>query len=273
MTDAHCHPTDLDLPSSDFDDVQLGGMCAMSTDPWNQEKVMCLGEDRIWGDKLGSPSSSSSASSSSPALSPVCAAGGESKGKSSVLVISAFGKSLPPRALKAGYHPWFTHLYTLSTTPISKEEHYVSIFFKRGSSATSKNRQLLTTLLPYLPEPLSFPHLLDGLKRDIQTSKSRGTHTLLGEVGLDGSARVRWPPKARHLYTEKYGSAMGEEDVLDDQGEWKRLTPFKVSMDHQKEIFRLQLEIAVELGVCASVHSVSAAGTSPPPGLLGGDTG
>lgn len=85
---------------------------------------------------------------------------------------------------------------------------------------------------------------------------------MLGEVGLDGGARVRWPLGARHLYTEKYGLEAGSEDKVDDQGEWKRLTPFKTNMAHQRDIVERQLEVAIEEGVNVSFHSVAAAGES-----------
>lgn len=184
----------------------------------------------------------------------------------------------------SGYHPWFVHSYTLLDPPPSKEAHYTSLFFKPNSSPTSKNRQLLLTLLPYLPEPVPFTPLLAKLREDIHASLARGQLTMLGEVGLDGGARVRWPTAARHLYTEKYGTdaeggadpdaddggAGGNDDgagagvrprvKVDEQGEWKRLTPFKTSMAHQREIAKRQMEIAVECAVNVSFHSVAAAG-------------
>jgi Tat protein secretion system quality control protein TatD with DNase activity len=43
-------------------------------------------------------------------------------------------------------------------------------------------------------------------------------------------------------------------------GKLNRLTPFKVSMAHQRAIVEAQMEIAVELGVNVSFHSVAAAG-------------
>lgn len=75
---------------------------------------------------------------------------------------------------------------------------------------------------------------------------------------------MRWPRSARHLYEEKHPIDPNEED----DREWTRLTPFKVSMEHQKAIVEAQLEVAIEMGVNVSFHSVSAAGTSmiPPSG-------
>ena len=48
MTDAHCHPTDLDIPVEDYDGVKLGGLCAMATTPEDQGKVLALGQRRPW---------------------------------------------------------------------------------------------------------------------------------------------------------------------------------------------------------------------------------
>lgn len=103
---------------------------------------------------------------------------------------------------------------------------------------------------------------------------------MVGEVGLDGGARLRWPIGARHLYVEKYPSGnlnggresdgqVGEgvgggegEGGGEEEEEWKRLTPFKTNIQHQKEIVEKQMELAIELGVNVSFHSVSAAGES-----------
>lgn len=113
---------------------------------------------------------------------------------------------------------------------------------------------------------------------------------MLGEVGLDGGARMRWPKEARDLYPERHpqstdkgggeanegkgiigegGNGAGEKreghgQEEEEEGEWRRLTPFKVSMEHQREILERQLEIAVEEGVNVSLHSVAAAGKSYP---------
>lgn len=234
----------------------------MATEPENQQKVMQLSADRFWRPIAPEPSQTGETGSCSEGVE-------ETKGKeknTGVKVVACFGM-YPGRdslyhisSSRAGYHPWFTHRYTLSSSPITKEAHYTSLFFKPGSSSTSKNRLLVTSLLPYLPDPIPFVPLVDQLRADIQAAQDRGGLVMVGEIGLDGGARVRWPVGARHLYTEKYGASLGEEEKLDDQGEWKRLTPFKVNMEHQKEVMRRQLEVAVELGVNVSVHCVAAAG-------------
>lgn len=87
---------------------------------------------------------------------------------------------------------------------------------------------------------------------------------MLGEVGLDASARLRWPTEARHVWEEMYGKGEANSREGEENGseEWKRLTPFKVPISHQRAVLEAQMEIAIELGVNISFHSVACAGTS-----------
>lgn len=87
---------------------------------------------------------------------------------------------------------------------------------------------------------------------------------MLGEVGLDASARLRWPIQARDVWEDMYGKreANSRADGDSRSEEWKRLTPFKVPIAHQRAILEAQMEIAIELGVNISFHSVASAGTS-----------
>ena len=160
-------------------------------------------------------------------------------------------------------------MYTLLDPAPAKEEHYTSLFFPRHdpTSPPSKHHALLRTLLPYLPEPVPFAPLLDRLRADVRASIERGSLTMVGEIGLDGGARMRWPIAARQLYEERVPQPTeGDgEGGGGDGGAWKRLTPFKTSMAHQRAIVEKQLDVAVELGVNVSFHSVAAAGEAPFP--------
>jgi hypothetical protein len=142
---------------------------------------------------------------------------------------------------------------------------------------SSRPYQLFLTLLPYFPDPLPFQPLLDGVRANISRSLADGRLTLLGEVGLDGGARVRWPVGARALFERDHRETLSPDKfphdsdtkatinadmhtTETDDASWTRLTPFKISMQHQKEILVAQLELAVELGVNVSFHSVAAPG-------------
>lgn len=256
MTDAHCHPTDLNLDEEDYDNLKLGSIAAMATMVDDQEKVKDLGKRRAW--KAGD--------------------GINRAGKAGAKVITCFGELHRPfpaplsgesrhsgiKLTDIGYHPWFTHRYSLLSTLPSKEDHYTSIFFTPTSLPNSKPRLLLRSLLPYLPDPIPFEPLLTKLRADIQESLNQGNMTMLGEIGLDAQARMRWPThaEAKKLYGEYLGER-GKKDDPDDLngvGEWKRLTPFKTDMKHQRAIVEMQMEVAVELGVNVSFHCVASPG-------------
>lgn len=221
MTDAHCHPTDLTHSPGVYDTLPLRGLAAMATTVHDQGKVDVLSRERCWFRNT-------------------------SRGLG---VVACFG-----------YHPWFTHRYTLSPPSAvpSKRDHYASLFLARSSP----NDNLLDTLLPFLPDPTPLQPLLQTLRQNLATHLEEGRLTMLGEVGLDASARLRWPVEARDVWEEMYGKAKNKTREGEENGseEWKRLTPFKVPIAHQRAILEAQMEIAIELGVNISFHSVASAG-------------
>ena len=149
---------------------------------------------------------------------------------------------------------------------------------KPDSERRLKEKEMLKALLPFFPEPIQFNDIVEHLRENIRTVKQCGRLVMLGEVGLDGAARVIWPKEARGLYDEQTrtlrrgqsssnstpGNETGEQGTAleggDGDGEWKRLTPFKISMDHQKKILRAQMKVAIEFGVPVSLHCVAAPG-------------
>ncbi|OCF39226.1 hypothetical protein I317_06995 [Kwoniella heveanensis CBS 569] len=251
LTDAHCHPTDLKHQPSVYDNVKLGGLASMATIVGDQDKVRDLSIERWWyRDTSGNGRPSSDSDGPSENGTHVSARSKRGKDGKGVGVVACYG-----------YHPWFTHLYTLSPPDSipSKDEHYHALF----SPSSPKQKDLLKTLLPYLPDPIPFAPLLDNLREDIRRSLGEGRLTMLGEVGLDGSAKMRWPKAARHLHPDHIDlSSDAAPSKNGEEEEWKRLTPFKVPMAHQRAILDLQMDVAVELGVNISFHSVACAGPS-----------
>lgn len=249
VTDAHCHPTDLAHPPAVYDTLALGGLAAMATAADDQAKVEALGRERQWF--RGDPGRDEGRGR------------GKGKGGAGVGVVACFG-----------YHPWFTHRYTLSPPSAipSKRDHYTSLFLQSApAKSTSSDRPdentletLLETLLPFLPDPTPLQPLLHTLRQNLVRFLDEGRLTMLGEVGLDASARLRWPVEARGIWEEMYGKGRKELEPAPGEGEeWKRLTPFKVPIAHQRAVLEAQMEIAIELGVNISFHSVACAGTSP----------
>ncbi|OWZ42807.1 hypothetical protein C351_03017 [Cryptococcus neoformans c8] len=240
LTDAHCHPTDLTHSAEVYDTLALGGLAAMATAVDDQVKVEALSRERKWFRGEGSGSGK----------------GKEGKG---VGVVACFG-----------YHPWFTHRYTLSppSSLPSKRDHYTSLFLQSASKPNNrpdedKLETLLETLLPFLPDPIPLQPLLQTLRQNLVKFLEEGRLTMLGEVGLDASARLRWPIEARSIWEEMYGKGRKDREPApegEESEEWKRLTPFKVPISHQRAIVEAQMEIAIELGINISFHSVACAG-------------
>ncbi|EAL20647.1 hypothetical protein CNBE0130 [Cryptococcus deneoformans B-3501A] len=246
VTDAHCHPTDLAHPPAVYDILALGGLAAMATAADDQAKVEALGRERQWF--RGDPGRNEGRGR------------GKGKGGAGVGVVACFG-----------YHPWFTHRYTLSPPSAipSRRDHYTSLFLQSApAKSTSSDRPdentletLLETLLPFLPDPTPLQPLLHTLRQNLVKFLDEGRLTMLGEVGLDASARLRWPVEARGIWEEMYGKGRKELEPAPGEGEeWKRLTPFKVPIAHQRAVLEAQMEIAIELGVNISFHSVACAG-------------
>ncbi|KAK1923853.1 hypothetical protein DB88DRAFT_439198 [Papiliotrema laurentii] len=231
LTDAHCHPTDLSHDPGVYDGVALGGLASMATVPEDQGKVAELGSSRPWE-------------------------GGSLRGKQS-------GRG--PRVVSCfGYHPWFTHRYTLLPQSPGKEAHYNAVFFPQTGAADTARRkrekEVLGALIRHLPEPIPFGPILNRMRRDVVSAKEQGRLVMVGEVGLDGAARVLWPVSARGLYDEATRGLRLEGTPAENNDEWKRLTPLKISMQHQRAILTAQMELAIELAVPVSLHCVAAAG-------------
>jgi Tat protein secretion system quality control protein TatD with DNase activity len=147
-----------------------------------------------------------------------------------------------------GWHPWFSHqLYDesqyegrLSLSQSEKAHHY-----RRILAPAPKDETWLQTL----PDPSPLGRFL----QETETFLEKYPVALIGEVGLDRSFRI----------PEPWGPAEAETrdaSVTAGGRESRKLSPFRVSIDHQKEILLAQLRLAGKLQRAASVHGVQAHG-------------
>lgn len=160
------------------------------------------------------------------------------------LILSETQKVIPA----FGWHPWFSHqMFDESDYDGAKEldadqkvKHYQRVLVPKPEEFT---------FLHSLPDPRPFGHFIGQTERFLE----RYPLALVGEVGLDRSFRIpeSWLPE----------QAENRNDSLTPGGrEGRKLSPYRVNMDHQKKVLLAQLRLAGKKQRAASVHGVQAHG-------------
>ncbi|KAI9622336.1 hypothetical protein KEM48_007319 [Puccinia striiformis f. sp. tritici PST-130] len=245
LTDAHCHPNDafhgIDMAraAEEIKGLAIGKVCVMSSSLESQAKTEEL--VNLQPDK----------------------------------VIPAFG-----------LHPWFTSRITLSEQEVDKRDHYRSILTKQNyppvppssvrPSQKQKEKQKedeerhigdqeeiqdwVELHLHLLPQPIC----LDEFLTEMRARLERFPTSIVGEIGLDKSFtfQIEQPPKTSTVTgpsTEQPTDKVFDSRLLEQEARVPMIkSKYKISISHQLEVLRAQIELAIEIGRPISLHCVQA---------------
>ncbi|SMR63230.1 unnamed protein product [Zymoseptoria tritici ST99CH_3D1] len=223
VSDAHCHPTDTLASLDDIPSMKAKVLTVMATRAQDQELVAKA------ADRFG--------------LTVEDRDDVEMKYDPARRIVPAFG-----------WHPWFSHQmffesdYSSSTALTSEQKviHYQSVLSPKSDD---------TAYLQSLPDPRPFEQFL------VQTRQYLLQYplALIGEVGLDKAFRIpeNWLPNPDPDITE---CQCRDSSLTPGGREGRKLSPYRVSMDHQKRVVLAQLALAGEMGRAVSMHGVQAHG-------------
>lgn len=221
--DAHCHPTDTMTSISAISQMRATALTVMSTRGEDQELVDEVA--RRLGDYYDHESSTST----------------HDHGTGSGKIVPCFG-----------WHPWFAHQIRIEeqdkekeqTTEAIKLQHYRAVL-----AGTMGSEEEDTTFFKTLPTPKPISALLSETK----TRLLAHPNALIGEIGLDKAFRLPMPWGKDELHSRNKGLTPGSR-------EGRKLSPYRVTIPHQKALLKAQLQLAGELRRAVSVHSVQGHG-------------
>ncbi len=223
--DAHCHPTDTMAIIDKIQEMKARILTVMATRIEDQELVIST------ADKYGVKSSDAS------------------KWKREECIVPCFG-----------WHPWFSHQMYIDDEEShaqakepkanlqgdAKIRHYQNVLQPSPFEPLDEENR---TLLLSLPDPISFSDFLARTRQNLE----QHPYALIGEIGLDRSFRIPVAWDSDFWSTRNSSLTPGGR-------EGRKLTPFKPNQQHQKKIFKKQLQLAAEMGRAVSVHGVQAHG-------------
>lgn len=150
-----------------------------------------------------------------------------------------------------GWHPWFSHqlyddisgdfeMFNDSDQRSLKERHYQKVLYPEPVEAD---------FLDSLPEPRPLSEQISQTKALLE----KYPLALIGEIGLDRSFRL---PEAWTTAED----CVRDPTLTPGGREGRRLTRYRVTVDHQKRVLLSQLHLAGEMRRAVSVHGVQAHG-------------
>lgn len=151
-----------------------------------------------------------------------------------------------------GWHPWFSHQMFDDRDARDSIHPDALDHYKRVLVPVPNDDDFLRTLPA--PQPLS------QFLRATEARLQEYPNALVGEVGLDRAFRLPvgpfYPPGSISNKADGYQS----EQYTPGSREGRPLTPYKVSMEHQKMVLRAQLDVAAKLRRPVSIHCVQSHG-------------
>jgi Tat protein secretion system quality control protein TatD with DNase activity len=229
--DAHCHPTDTMSSIETIQNMKARILTVMATRAEDQDLVLSTANKH----SIRSPN--------------------PSRWTKEECIVPCFG-----------WHPWFSYQMYISSDPDSQQDrnseqledqghltgqakisHYQSVLQPFRSDPSEEDLQIYSSL----PDPTPFSTFLKLTRQHLQ----QYPYALIGEIGLDRSFRIpeSWIGNS-DLWSKR------DSNLTPGGREGRRLTPFRCSPAHQKKIFKLQLDLAAEMGRAVSVHGVQAHG-------------
>ncbi|KAH8681324.1 Cut9 interacting protein Scn1 [Xylariales sp. PMI_506] len=150
-----------------------------------------------------------------------------------------------------GWHPWFSYQIYDDTNPDaiqfngsveSKIAHYDKVLAPPPSSKD-----------PAFSIGLEDPRPLSEFIQDTRARLEKHPHSLVGEIGLDKAFRIpeSWTTAAQ---------IDRDEELTPGGREGRRLSPHRVTLEHQTAVLQAQLRLAGELNRPVSVHGVQVHG-------------
>lgn len=226
--DAHCHPTDTVSSIETIRNMKARALTVMATRAEDQELVTTAAQ------KYG-------VNSADPTQWP-----------KEQCIVPCFG-----------WHPWFAHQMYIddesestngdsrassSLTGDAKVAHYQKVLQPaRPDPLSTEDRDIFLSL----PDPTSFSDFIASTKEYL----SQHPYALVGEIGLDRSFRI---PESWNNNQDLWSKR--DKSLTPGGREGRRLTPFRCGPQHQKAIFKKQLQLAAEMSRAVSVHGVQAHG-------------